>query len=246
MKQWLVQQKVELFTMALAALAIYSYAQHTYKQPAADLYATGDFYAPPIPLLKHFTFGYKDMIADLYWLRLIQNIEYCGQPKPSNSLTPDGKRMGKNRTPECSKGWSYQMHDFITDLAPDNYIPHLYGPMNLSVIVDDIDGATELFKKSLQRFPDDWMIAFAAGYHYMTELEDFPKAAEYFHQASQHGAPNWVLLLSAKLSSKAGRTEVAISVLKNFIENKNIDEESKKRAQKKLDDLLNSKKNLTN
>ena len=129
------------------------------------------------------------------------------------------------------------MLDYITDLAPENYIPHHYGPMNLSVIVDDIAGATALFDKSLKHFPKNWMIAFNAGYHYMVELEDLTTAADYFYRAGQLGAPEWVHVLAARLNNKVGRVQIAKSILQSYLKNENLNETVRKRAEKKLAEI---------
>jgi hypothetical protein len=238
MWRWIVQQKISLIVITVGFAGIYTYAEYKWlhtKEPTSE--GADLFIPPPIPVMKYFTFGYNDVLADLYWLRLIQNMEHCGQPKHNKYLAPDGRRMGRNRTPECNMGWSYQMLDYITDIAPENYTPHLYGPMNLSVIVDDIAGATALFDKSLKNFPKDWMIAFNTGYHYMVELEDLATAADYFHRAGQLGAPEWVLVLAARLNNKVGRDQIAKSILQSYLKNENLNETVRERAEKKLAEI---------
>lgn len=235
MLTWLNRERLNIAILAISAGLIF----FAHKQFETRLVNLNDekFILPPIPALKKFTFGYNDILADIYLLRLIQNIEHCGQPKHNNFLAPDGRRIGRNRTPECSKGWSYQMLDYITELAPKNKLPFSFGPMTLSVIVDDIDGATALFNKALVQFPNDWEIAFGAGYHYMLELEDIDTAAKLYQKSAELGAPEWVHILAARLNSKIGQNDLAKTILKNYLENFSSDEIVRKRAEAKLKDI---------
>ena len=192
---------------------------------------------PPAPELVHAHMGYRQALADAYWLRFLQSVEYCGYSEGNYEDTfskTDGKRMGPNRTPQCKKGWGYSMIKVLIGLAPRFHYAIQMAPITLSVIADDIEGATELFQQSTNLFPNDWKIQYDAGYHFMVELEDYNSAARFFQRASILGAPRWLPLLIAKLHTKAGKTALAELTLKNYIETVEDDEGLKIRAVEKL------------
>lgn len=169
-------------------------------------------YAPPASI-KYFTFGYREVFSDVLWLRFLQDFGICEQ----KFMPEGGARTGPNRVADCKKGWGYYMLDAITDLAPKFKIPMLVGPMTLSVIADDIEGASALFEKAVVRFPKDWSIFYRAGYHFLYEEGNNLKAARYFKMAGELGAPAWTLSLSAKLYSEVGRAIVGKILLEDYL-----------------------------
>jgi tetratricopeptide (TPR) repeat protein len=160
--------------------------------------------------VRYFTFGFNEIFSDTYWLRLIQDFDVCVNP----TAPKDAPRTGLNRVHHCTMDWSYHMLDVVTTLTPRNYAPYLAGSSMLSVVLDDIDGATAIYKRGLAVFPNDWQLNFQGASHLMVEVGDFDLAAFYFNRAVQNGAPGWVAALSAKLFDKVGRTELAIANLK--------------------------------
>lgn len=166
------------------------------------------FFAPPAEVI-HFTLGYQDVLADSFWLRFLQDSDTCEQ-----SLAPVGaSRVGVGHTANCNQGWGYHMLDVIFEAAPRWKYPAAVGPMMLSVIIDDIEGATLAFKKSVRNYPNDWQILFRAGYHFLNETNEHELAAKYFDDAGKLGAPDWVHSLAARLYSENGRLAIARVVL---------------------------------
>ena len=177
-----------------------------------------DLYFPSLSL-KYLTLGYNDTMADLYWLRLIQDIENCGKKneKDGSSANPGGRHMGRNRVPACSMGWGYHMLDLITDLTPRFHAPASMGPLTLSVVTDDIDGATLIFEKSMKNFPEDWVIFYQAGYHFQFELENEKRAADLYQIATRAPqSPLWLPLLVARLHTNMGEIEIAKHILLRY------------------------------
>lgn len=175
--------------------------------------------APPSePLLvppqhiERFAFGYQELLADILWLRSIQDFEYCGEHKAHDEYSQDFKRT----LTICEKGWIYHMLDAVTRLAPRMQIAYTRGAVALSVIVNDREGAAELFTRGGKALPESWYVHYCAGYHFSIEMKDYAKAAYHLNEAAKHGAPHWVILLSARLASQAGLAEFGMKALESF------------------------------
>ena len=192
---------------------------------------------PPSIEIQHFTFGQRDTMADSFWLRALQDFDKCDQSREGSSLNPKGIRMGLDRTPSCKKGWLFHTLNLIMELAPRFYMVARVAPLTLSVVIDDIEGATILFDKAMQNFPNDWIIRYRAAYHYMMELEDKTRAAQLFMDAYNKGAPEWTPLLAAKLHERNGDKDVARFILTEFLKNDLQDEDNKAAAEEKLESL---------
>jgi hypothetical protein len=174
----------------------------------------------PIKEMQHFTFGYRETLADSAWLRLIQDIDYC-----------EKKIEGKN---VCRSGWVYSMLDYISDLAPTFRMPLAVGPLVLAVVVDDTEGATKLYEKAVRLFPHHWPILYRAAYHAMAEEKNIPKAARLMELAAKEGAPPWVYNLATQLYSKAGQNELALRLYEEMKGSDLLSEELKERMRKRL------------
>lgn len=170
------------------------------------------FHVAPTLALRHFTLGFDELLADSLWLRLIQDYDLCEQQRAEEGAP----RIGVNRVSDCRKGWVFHMLNVITELAPKFRMPYATGGVALSVLVDDVEGATILINKAVRRFPHDWPILYRASYHFLFELDDKSRAAELMVRAAQNGGPDWLPLLAARLYTKAGKAYLGHSVLSHF------------------------------
>lgn len=173
------------------------------------------YFAPPA-LIRHFSFGFPDFYADLLWIRLIQNIDFC------NAQQGIPKYDGRTSY-QCEKGWSYKMTDTLTELAPRFLVPYLISSSIMSVIMGDREGAKKIYDKGIRRFPDNWKLFFNAGYHYLLELQDQEKGAELFLRAAQNGGPLWLYDLSAKQYEESGKFLMARQILQEFLRNSQLE-----------------------
>ncbi len=195
----------EILVLVLAAYLIVSTEIKAKPNPHSALLF------PPKDL-KYFSFGFGETVADILWLRDIQDFELCG------SVAEFAKVKGSPASAAaCQKGWSYRMLDMITELAPRFRMPYFSGATVLSIIAKDNEGASLIFKRGVERFPNDWELAYRAGYHFMEAMRDDATASEYLLLAARKGAPGWVFSLAAKLKTKIGQALLAKSVLEQVI-----------------------------
>lgn len=150
--------------------------------------------APPSSLVN-FTFGYHEVMADMFWIRAIQDFDYCEKPLSKNLCQ--------------GNGWLFQTLDLITNLSPTFRMAYSAGGLALTIIISDIEGASKLFDKAVLRFPEDWGLLYKAAYHALYEEKDTDKAAQLMERAARHGAPDWVYMLSMRLYTEAGKREMA-------------------------------------
>lgn len=143
-------------------------------------------------------------IADSLWVRAIQDFDYC-------------EKLRNER--DCrNKSWLFTILNAVTELSPDFLIGHRYGALALSVIVSDIEGASLIYDKAVERFPKSWSIPYNAGVHSLIEEKNPKKAAVYLELAAKRGAPPWLYSLSAKLYSETGQKEAALKLYQQSVE----------------------------
>ncbi|MBK9322067.1 MAG: hypothetical protein IPM97_03750 [Bdellovibrionaceae bacterium] len=172
--------------------------------------------------MERFTFGHRDVIADFFWVRAIQDFDYCDQ------------QIAKNLC--VGKGWLYRMLNSITELSPKFRMPYATGAVALSVMVSDIEGAAQIFDKGIENFPNDWPILYRAAYHNLYEVKDKKRAAELFIRAGRNGAPPWVFSLAGGLYNEIDERATAEAILQEMI-NTEVDPTIIKRLEEKLSNL---------
>lgn len=201
---------------------------------SCPLDSVGPLDVPPGPEMVYFHFGYSETFADSTWLRSLQNFSSCEQDRGGSSYAPNGARMGPDRTPACSRGWLFRVLNVVLELAPRFHVVALIGPTVLSAVVDDIDGASDLYLKAVKLFPNDWVILSRAGSHFALEVENFPLAAKLYIRAVENGAPTWMALYASKLWSKDGQQELSRRILMRFRDNSRLTDRDREYIEKKL------------
>ncbi|MEK6775216.1 MAG: hypothetical protein AABY64_14845 [Bdellovibrionota bacterium] len=168
----------------------------------------------PPPHITHFTFGFAEQMADQFWVRVIQDFDYCEQKIAENTCR--------------NQGWLYQMLDLITDLSPNFRMPHATGPLALTVIISDIEGASKLFDKAVKNFPKDWPILYRAAYQALSEEKNKEKAADLLYRAAKYGAPSWAYTLAGRLYSEAGAQELGERIYQEIDQDPNMKDIAKR------------------
>lgn len=200
---------------AFAVLIVYLTVQQT---PPA-LQARDRFISPPHHVEK-MTFGFQEATADALWIRTVQDMDYCEQKIDQNIC--------------MNNSWLYTMLDAITNLSPHFRIAYSAGTLALTVLISDIEGATKLFEKALKYFPNDWIINYRAGYHYIYEVKDKKRAATLLETAAKNGGPTWLYSLAGGLYSESGSEQAAQTLLSYMIQTEQ-DEKIIKRLEEKLE-----------
>lgn len=167
------------------------------------------YFAPP-SIIKYFSFGFSDFYADLLWIRVIQDIDFCSTEKGLPVYDGEYKY-------QCQMGWSYKMVDALTELSPRFLKAYRVSGSIMSVIMRDKQGARKIYDKGLKVFPKDWRLNYAASYHYLLEIKDKKKAADLMITAADNGAPSWLYALAARQHSELGEYFFAKKILTDFL-----------------------------
>lgn len=181
--------------IVIFALAAVAWAQRDFDKPSTKSLHVGI----DSQIMSHLTLGFNLMMADVFWVRVVQEIDY-----------KDGKNV--------KEGWVFHMIDNVTTLDRRFKMAYDAGGTLLSVIIHDVPGAVVIFERARENFPNDWNLAYKAGYHYLYEVKDCQKAAECYERAVRNGAPKWVAALAGRLYTKSGQYELAKQVIVDTIE----------------------------
>lgn len=148
---------------------------------------------------KYFHLGQKRLISSLLWIATI--IE-------SDHEHYKGKDLNS---------WMYLRFKTISILEPEFYELYNFGGPYLSIIKDDIEGASELYEKGLLHFPDDRKLLFNSGFHFYYEAKDNQRAILSLRKMAKL-YPETPLLIPtlARLESLENSPEAALELLNSY------------------------------
>lgn len=151
----------------------------------------------------YFHFGQKRLISALIWTKTHIDADLKHYKK---------KDLGS---------WMFLRFKSLVLLDPNFIEPYRFGALYLSVVKDDIKGASHLFELGAKRFPDDYSLQFYGGYHFLHEENNPEKALKYFQRAEKLHPKNLLIKkIVTRLMKQSGETkEVLIQRLLELIKN---------------------------
>lgn len=156
----------------------------------------------PTQFQKYFSLSHRELFGDLYFIRSIQDMDFC-ETSPNMNGCKD-------------KGWLFQVLDLASDLNPQFTSIFRVGALSLNIVTSDIVGATALLDKGRKIHPSDLRLLQISVYHELYEANNPGKAAEIALQAAKNGAPGWYYSLAGSLYQKAGKTEMQMKLVQDM------------------------------
>ncbi|MGE5443541.1 MAG: hypothetical protein ACM3SR_02940 [Ignavibacteriales bacterium] len=171
--------------------------------------------------IKKLSFGYKEILADIYWMRAIQ---YFGE---SVVKTLEGVDDNQPLSAKPKSDLLYHYFDIITDLDPRFANAYMYGGTFLAdpppIGLGDIERGTTLFDKGRRNNPTNYHLPLEEAFIYYLYVRDYEKAADLFKEASQKpGLSDFRRAslegMAASSHSKGGNRELSRRIWKEIYE----------------------------
>lgn len=147
-------------------------------------------------LIQFFHMGQKRLISSSMWIATIleSDLEHYNQ-KDMNS-------------------WMFLRFKTISDLEPRFYENYYMGAVYLSIVKDDLVGASYIYDKGLIQFPDDYVLLKNAAFHNEFEVGDSNRAFEIYSKLKTHPKSDpTIISIAARLESQLGSKDAAFALL---------------------------------
>ena len=157
-------------------------------------------YLPKGEHLRVAVLGYRQLAADLIWLKAVQH-------------------FGEAKARRSQFVWAYHAADVVTDLDPKFTMAYLATGTALGVWGGMVDESIAILEKGMKQNPDEWRFPFYIGYDYFYELCDSAHAAPYIRLASTlPGSPAYLPRLAARMTVEGGDVDLALEFLRRVDE----------------------------
>lgn len=152
-------------------------------------------------LTEYFHMGQKRLISSAMWIATIieSDIDHY-KMKDMNS-------------------WMFLRFKTISDLEPRFYENYQYGSVYLSIVKDDLPGASYIYERGLKEYPDDYFLLKNAAFHYEFEVGDQKSSYEIYSKLKVHPKIDLVTLgIAARLETQFGDKKAAFELLREQYE----------------------------
>jgi tetratricopeptide (TPR) repeat protein len=162
-------------------------------------------YLPSGKLLKVWSLGHQETLADLIYL---WSIQFYGHYR-------GGQRYDR----------LMQIYDtVVTELDPRFRDAYLLGSLILALEARRPEDALSLLEKGIEANPDDWMLPFEAGFVAFESLNDYRRAADYFQISMERpGAHPAVRRFRAAMFDRLGDEATSLSLWMEILETADSD-----------------------
>ena len=149
--------------------------------------------------LKYLNLGQSRLYSSLFWIATILESDH-------------DHYKGKNLN-----SWMYLRFLTISNLEPKFLTTYTFGAPYLSIIKDDLEGASNLYDIGLKLYPNEFDLLSNAAFHYRFEKKDYQKSYDLYKRLSrftQAKLPQFSSL--ARLEADQGNLDAAFNLLKNL------------------------------
>jgi len=169
--------------------------------------------------LKNSSMGLTNFLADFFWVKTL--------------LESDIEHYKKDDL----NSWMYLRFKSIAHLDPWFYTNYIYGAIYLSVIKDDIKGASEFIQEGLKYYPEDKTLNQFCLFHFTSE-EPNPAVADKCLKAILNNpqVPDFFKMMLINFYKKNNQKELAINLIDQMLQDVK-DESTKKRLLEKKEAL---------
>ena len=171
-----------IFAIAIF-LTVWSQLEYNQLIKATRKVRSHQIFLPSPALVQDFSFGFRNFLADAFWIQAIQYTISEGLRK--NSLMA-------------------QYLDIVTTLDPKFEYPYLFSDILLAKY-GSIDDARRLSDRGIAAIPQSWQIPFYLAVQYRVVKKDYDQALKYMRiAATKPDKPSFVTKLIATYTLKSG------------------------------------------
>ena len=150
-------------------------------------------------MIKNFNLGYNRLESSLLWIMTI--------------LESD---IDHYRTKDLNS-WMFLRFATISELEPNFYENYSFGSIYLSIVKDDILGASIIYNKGLDIYPTDYYLLKNASFHFFFEVKDYPRSFQLTQVIKKfHPEKKGLVGITTQLEAEHGKLEDALLTLDQY------------------------------
>lgn len=188
-----------LIGIILVSLSSSHYLLSGIEKPSIQISKQSDSLNISTQVWKYVNLGQKRLISSILWIATI--LESDHEHYKSKDLN----------------SWMFLRFNSISELEPNFYENYAFSGPYLSVIKDDLHGASYMYKKGLAVYPDDYYLLNQASFHFYYEAHDIDYSYKILQKLNKHKKAS-ALVKSAlsRIEADKGDLPRAFEILTEF------------------------------
>lgn len=188
-----------LIAIILVSLSSSHLIVFSYVKPSIQISKQNSALNISTQIWSYVNFGQKRLISSLLWIATI--------------LESDHEHYQKRDL----NSWMFLRFRSISELEPKFYENYAFSGPYLSVIKDDLEGATYMYNKGLSHYPDDYYLLNQASFHFYYEKQDLKKSYEILKKLNKtNKASALVKTALSRIEADRGDLVKAFEILSDF------------------------------
>lgn len=177
---------------------------------------------PRKELLRMVGHGYQPLLADYYWLQVIQATGRAFKAEEYRDIYPYAE-LTTDLDPRFGSVYSFAAGALPTNTGRENWV--------------NTEESTRLLRKGLKTFPDDLRMHILLAYNLSAFHKEYEEAAQVLERASKlPGAPSYLAPLATRLYAQSGSVNAGLALARSLAESAE-DEETREIFQQRVRDL---------
>ena len=187
-----------------AGVTLWLDARRPAPTPAAAL--SEELYVTP-QAARRLSLGFNGLAADWYWLRTLQ---YVGRKVTAHEGPVQIDDLGALDLRTLAS-----LLDHATTLDPQFMAAYEYGAVVLPAV--DVESAVKLINKGIEANPRAWRLRSHLGYIHWQQGRYAEASAAYRSAAGVPGAPAWLGVMAAQMSTKGGSRDTSRAIYETML-----------------------------
>jgi tetratricopeptide (TPR) repeat protein len=185
-----------LVVLAAAIFAVTLFIHHRFERPDLQVSKQETAINVDNTFLQMLAAGNKRLLADVIWIFTL--------------LESDLEKYQKKDAGD----WMFLRFQTIANLDPLFYENYLYGGQYLSIVKDDLEGASVIYERGIEKYPNDFALNLNAGFNYYFELGNYEAGLRLLDKIKDNPkAPVTLPSIVNKLKLETGTDPEAIFLL---------------------------------
>lgn len=185
-----------IFIFTLVFFSTSFFIAREFEKPAIVVSKQESSFNINYQIIEFFHLGQKRLLSSIYWVATILESDHSHY-----------KQRDLN-------SWMFLRFNTIAQLEPLFLETYTFGGPYLSIVKDDLTGATQIYKKGMHYYPNEFSLLKDAAFHFYFEVKDYDESYKIYQRLKNNPKASIHMISTlARLETEQGNLDDAFDLL---------------------------------